>query len=149
MVLPQSDAATRVNPSPFDGLADIGMALGVAFQIQDDLLDLTGNQQVVGKPLRRDLELGKLTLPVIHHLATAPTATRARTLKLLDDADTMDQPTTKALLAALESTASLAHAQDKAKDLVAQAKRLLGELPPTPARALLLVMADQVVSRAA
>ena len=130
-------------------LADIGMALGVAFQIQDDLLDLTGNQQVVGKPLRRDLELGKLTLPVIHHLATAAPEVRARTLKLLDDAPTIDPATTRTLIEALESTASLAHAEDKAKDLVAQAKRLLGELPPTPARALLLVMADQVVTRAA
>ena len=51
-----------------DGLYDYGEKVGVAFQIVDDLLDLTGSQDTVGKTLGRDLEKGKLTLPVIHHL---------------------------------------------------------------------------------
>src|SRR5690606_5162929 len=51
-----------------DALYRYGMNLGTAFQIQDDLLDLVGEQRLVGKPLGRDLELGKLTLPLIHFL---------------------------------------------------------------------------------
>lgn len=129
--------------------ADFGIALGVAFQIQDDLLDLLGDQAVVGKPLQRDLELGKLTLPIIHHLGAASPARRARTLALLEDHGAFDGPSLRDLLEALASTGSIAHAQGKATELVAQAKNLLAEIPASPAKSLLLVMADQVVSRSA
>lgn len=129
-------------------LADFGMCVGVAFQIQDDLLDLTGNQTIVGKPLRRDLELGKLTLPVIHHLESADPMTRGRTLALLHDTDTFDTHAARELIEALNSTRSLAFAAAKAQELVNQAKHLLAPIAESPAKRLLLVMADQVVNRA-
>jgi octaprenyl-diphosphate synthase len=122
-----------------------GLKLGVAFQIQDDLLDLTGDQGIVGKPLRKDAELGKLTLPIIHHLATATTQQRAATLLLLDEFS----PTAgKRLLEALESTRSIDHAHAAARRLVEEAKSLLAPMPNTAAKHALLAMADQVVSRA-
>ncbi len=124
---------------------DLGMKLGIAFQIQDDLLDLTGNQSVVGKPLRKDVELGKLTLPVIHHLAVATPERRAGTLLLLED---FTPAAARKLADALESTNSLAHARGVAQSLVDEAKSLLSNLPPSPAKSLLLLMADQVVTRA-
>ncbi|MFN7022007.1 MAG: polyprenyl synthetase family protein [Phycisphaerales bacterium] len=127
---------------------DFGMALGVAFQIQDDLLDLTGNQKIVGKPLRKDLELGKLTLPVIHHLESASGTERARTLELLEATSGLDTGAVERLVAALERTRSLDFARQKARDLVGQAKSLLAPLTETPAKRLLLIMADQVVDRA-
>ncbi|RMH10881.1 MAG: polyprenyl synthetase family protein, partial [Planctomycetota bacterium] len=60
-----------------------GYALGVAFQIQDDLLDLTGHQGVVGKNVGKDAEKGKLTLPVIHHLAECDPQRRAESIAIL------------------------------------------------------------------
>lgn len=129
-------------------LGDFGMCVGVAFQIQDDLLDLTGNQAVVGKPLRRDIELGKLTLPVIHHLETADPVDRGGTLSLLRDTGAYDAASAGSLLAALEATRSLDHASAKAHELVGQAKSLIHPLPDSPAKRLLLLMADQVVGRA-
>src|SRR5690606_31029159 len=54
-----------------DRLATMGRQLGIAFQIQDDLLDLTGAEAVVGKSLGKDPEKGKPTLPVIFWLASA------------------------------------------------------------------------------
>lgn len=127
-------------------LSDLGLKLGVAFQIQDDLLDLTGNQAVVGKPLRKDIQLGKLTLPVIHHLATANPAQRGMTLALLED---FTPAAARALIEALDSTHSIAHARTTAQRLVSDAKALLDPLPDSYAKQLLLIMADQVVSRAA
>jgi octaprenyl-diphosphate synthase len=124
---------------------DFGMKLGVAFQIQDDLLDLTGDQGVVGKPLRKDAELGKLTLPVIHHLAAANPQRRAATLLLLED---FSPAAAKKLLEALDSTGSIDHAHAAARGLVSEAKSLLKSLPDSPAKATLMAMADQVVSRA-
>lgn len=128
-------------------LADFGMCIGVAFQIQDDLLDLTGKESIVGKPLQRDVELGKLTLPVIHHLETAGPLDRGRTLALLQDTDAFDAAPARSLVDALAATGSLDHAAAKAHELVAQAKNLLAPLPDSPAKRLLLVMADQVVGR--
>ena len=62
-----------------------GHTLGVAFQIQDDLLDLVGDQAVVGKSLGKDLDKGKLTLPVIDHLAHADQASRGLALRMIMD----------------------------------------------------------------
>ena len=52
-------------PSVVEGLASYGNAIGTAFQIVDDCLDLTGDEEEMGKSLGTDLEKGKLTLPVI------------------------------------------------------------------------------------
>ena len=62
-------------------LADYGRDLGVAFQIADDVLDLSGDACVAGKTLGTDLEQQKLTLPLIRALAELPAeeAERLRT----------------------------------------------------------------------
>jgi geranylgeranyl pyrophosphate synthase len=52
-----------------DALWDYGLNIGMAFQIVDDLLDFTGEEVVLGKPVGGDLREGKMTLPVIHLLA--------------------------------------------------------------------------------
>lgn len=60
-----------------------GLHLGIAFQVTDDCLDLTGSPERVGKTLGTDLAGGKWTLPVIHVLEHAPAAVRSRLLKAL------------------------------------------------------------------
>jgi octaprenyl-diphosphate synthase len=127
---------------------DFGLRLGVAFQIQDDLLDLTGNERIVGKPLQRDVELGKLTLPVIHHLTTAPAADRGRTLTLLSEQAAFDSHAAAELVTRLNNTGSIDFARTKAKELVEQAKHALDPLPDSAPKRMLMLMADQVVSRA-
>ena len=123
--------------------------LGVAFQIQDDLLDIAGDQRVVGKSLGKDMEKGKLTLPVIHHLATASPAARGITLALLGKPEHESLPGERAaLVQALESTGSIDHARRTAERLVEEAKRDLDTLAESAAKRMLLSMADAVVSRA-
>ncbi|MBA4027732.1 MAG: hypothetical protein C0475_01060 [Planctomyces sp.] len=144
-----------------DALHRFGLRLGVAFQIQDDLLDLTGLQSVVGKPMGKDVEKGKLTLPLIHHLAAAQPERRARTLRLIDDmtpqppqaplptqAHADAPPHLDALRAAMRQTDSIAHARAVAADLVERAKADLAALPDNAPRRLLAVMADAVITRA-
>ncbi len=63
-----------------------GRSLGTAFQIQDDILDLIGDPATVGKTLGSDIEKGKLTLPLIHFLRTAPAEHRALLRSLLETA---------------------------------------------------------------
>jgi octaprenyl-diphosphate synthase len=54
-----------------DALANYGHNLGMAFQITDDLLDFTGAENVLGKPIGSDIREGKVTLPLIHTLLSA------------------------------------------------------------------------------
>jgi len=63
---------------------DYGTDLGIAFQIADDVLDLVGDEQEVGKTLRSDLAEGKATLPLIQFLRSADPLHAGRIRKLLD-----------------------------------------------------------------
>jgi octaprenyl-diphosphate synthase len=131
-----------------------GRSIGSAFQVQDDLLDLLGTEQIVGKTLGRDLQKGKLTLPLIHHLATLNPNERARSLTLLEEAsethaaataDTASQ--TKTLISALKGTGSLEYAKTSAQSLVERAKSALLPLDDSPAEAVLQLLADAVLTR--
>jgi len=118
-----------------------GEAMGVAFQIQDDLLDLVGDQSVVGKSLGKDLDKGKLTLPVIYHLAESDAAARGTALGMIMDRDAVGLRQRLLVSGAVERTSGTA------RRLVEQGKAELPQLPNGPARDLLGVMADQVISR--
>jgi octaprenyl-diphosphate synthase len=56
------------SPEQEENLAQYGRDLGMAFQIVDDVLDLTASEDVLGKPVASDLREGKVTLAVIHAL---------------------------------------------------------------------------------
>jgi octaprenyl-diphosphate synthase len=129
-------------------LGRFGQRLGVAFQIRDDLLDLTGQESVLGKPVGKDLQMGKLTLPVIHHLTRADAPTRARTLQRLRRAAESRQASAE-LLDDLARTGSLEEAQRRSAALVEEARAELADLPDTTARRLLSAMANAVIHRSA
>lgn len=127
---------------------DFGAKLGVAFQIIDDLLDLIGDERTVGKTLGRDLDKGKLTLPLIRHLAFLGPAERERTIRALRHASGAANEASRAQIARdLEQTGSIAHARRIAQKLVDEAKDLLAGLPDSPARDSLLAMAEAVITR--
>ena len=56
----------NASPKEEQALADYGLALGLAFQMKDDLLDFTASEKALGKPVGLDLREGKLTLPIIY-----------------------------------------------------------------------------------
>lgn len=123
-----------------------GRQLGVAFQIQDDLLDLTGEESVVGKSVRKDLEKGKLTYPLIHHLAHADPRDRGRTLRLIGSPSRAED--TETLRGLLGQTGSMDATRETARRLVDEAKLALSPLPEGPGLDMLRLMADAVVDRA-
>ncbi len=135
-----------------DGLESFGRKLGIAFQIQDDILDLTGEEAVVGKSVGRDLAKGKLTLPMIYHLASTEGEDRGRTLDLLDDACAPGgggaEAAARRLADLLARSGAIAAARERAERLVAEAKEsLTATVPDSGARRHLLEAADAVVSR--
>ena len=127
-------------------LATYGDALGMAFQIVDDLLDWGGLSGEMGKNTGDDFRERKLTLPVIRAVAQADAEERAfweRTIAKGDQRDgDLDQA--KAILArhgALEATRTSALAY------AAEAKAAIGTLPPHELRSMLSDLADYVVAR--
>jgi len=128
-------------------LLGYGRAMGVAFQIQDDVLDLMGSEAQVGKSVGKDLEKGKLTYPLIHHLANADEAMTIRSLELIGLAEQKDRSGVPELTGAIRSTASIEATQTLAASYVERAKGALLELPESPGRQMLELMADAVIRR--
>jgi geranylgeranyl pyrophosphate synthase len=69
-------ALTGASASTVRQVTDFGWNVGMAFQIVDDCLDLTGEEQTVGKPLRADLEKGALSLPMVYLAQSLPAVQR-------------------------------------------------------------------------
>ena len=132
-----------------------GEKLGIAFQIVDDLLDLAGDEQTVGKSLGRDLAKGKLTLPLIRYLDEAG-EDRARAMRaLLDRCSEAAGPDESVpaelygqVVGLLQESDAMQQARDRAAQLVNDAAELVEKaLPESPARKTLLAMAQAVVTR--
>jgi octaprenyl-diphosphate synthase len=129
------------SPAVRDAMCRFGNLLGTAFQIQDDVLDITGDEAIVGKSLRRDLDSGKVTLPLIRYLAAADQAERTEVRRLFAQGRAE-----KLRLRLIEGSAVQA-ARGEAQRLVDQAKAELSALPTGAARDLLSTLADAVISR--
>lgn len=74
-------------------LRDFGLAIGTAYQIYDDCIDLVGEEKEFGKTLRTDLNRGKLTLPILNLLQGANEKQRAKLHKLLIQKEPIDLST--------------------------------------------------------
>ncbi|HUB23812.1 MAG TPA: polyprenyl synthetase family protein [Tepidisphaeraceae bacterium] len=125
-------------------LETYGLALGSAFQIQDDLLDILGDAATVGKTLGSDIQKGKLTLPMIHFLRSAPREHRTLLRSLLEgrDADKVER-----ICNLILPSKSVQYARQKAQELADRAGAALADLADSQPRRILQQMAQFVVSR--
>jgi octaprenyl-diphosphate synthase len=133
-----ADAATC------EALARYGYDLGIAFQIADDVLDLSGNEAVVGKSLGTDLSKQKATLPLIRLLDTVSAEDRASLVSLLSRSGNHHR---EALEPWLERSDALSYAREKAVWFTRQAGGELAALPATSACTSLRGLTDFVVTR--
>ncbi len=126
-------------------LLGFGTNLGIAFQIQDDVLDLTGTEDSVGKSVGKDLEKGKLTYPLIHHLVNTPS--KSRSIELITAISHSDQSGLPELIELVNQTESIAATQKMALSFVQGAKSNLALIPDNPGRPMLELIADAVIAR--
>lgn len=132
---------------------EFGRLMGTAFQIRDDVLDLTGDDGVVGKTLGRDLEKGKLTLPVIIALRSCGADARLALIESLeavrgDGMDHTGDPERVARIQGhLEASGALAKAERTVARLIQEAGDHLESLAPSPARELIALLAERTISR--
>ena len=129
-------------------LADYGHHLGIAFQVADDLLDYTAQTQALGKTAGADLREGKLTLPVIHALASADEADRRQMENVIADRN-FTETQFDSLVDLLGKYESLAYSAKKAAGHVTRAKAALERFSPSKARESLEMIADYALARRA
>ncbi|HET6576287.1 MAG TPA: polyprenyl synthetase family protein [Fimbriiglobus sp.] len=125
-------------------MAAFGRNLGIAFQIADDLLDLTGDETKAGKTLGTDLEQQKLTLPVIHALHRLPPAESDALREVLQSSDPDRQAKVAAVLA---GTGSVGFSRRRAEEFARNARSALECLPRSECRAILEQITDWSIRR--
>jgi len=127
-------------------LGEYGRNLGLAFQIVDDVLDLTAAEDILGKPVASDLREGKATLAVIHALERGTGADREaiRTVLAERSFSTVSHPQ---ILEILERHGSIAYAMDTACAYAEAARLSIADLPLTEAKRALLWVPGFVTSR--
>jgi octaprenyl-diphosphate synthase len=139
-------AVTNAPPEIEVSLGEYGRNLGLAFQIVDDVLDLTAAEDVLGKPVASDLREGKATLAVIHALERGTGADREAIRTVLNERafSTVSHPQ---ILEILERHGSIAYAMDTACAYAEAARLSIAELPMTEAKRALLWVPGFVTSR--
>lgn len=123
-----------------------GDALGVAFQIVDDLLDYGGSSAVIGKNTGDDFRERKLTLPVIRAVARADAGERAFWSRVIEKGDQREGDLEEAMRL-LDRHGALDSTRATALDWAARAKAALAALPAHDLRDMLAELADYVVAR--
>jgi octaprenyl-diphosphate synthase len=132
---------------PFeDTLGEYGRNLGLAFQIVDDVLDLTAKDDVLGKPAASDLREGKATLAVIHALERGTGADREAIRTVLADRSFARVAHTD-ILEILQRHGSLAYAMDTACAYAEAARQSINDLPENEYKRALLWVPGFVTSR--
>ena len=130
-----------------EALRAYGMSTGLAFQIQDDLLNLVGSKEAAEKDFRSDITEGKRTIIAVHALEHAPAAERDELLDILSTAQS-DPAMLERAVQIMQEAGSIDYARAYAIELAHKHQRDLEEaLPPSTARKLLLAMGDFFVSR--
>lgn len=127
-------------------LAEYGRCLGMAFQLIDDLLDYTGNEADVGKPVLNDLREGKLTMPLLLALPRASAAERERVAAVLREREFKSVQTSE-ILSIVDRYDGIPETRALARDYAGAARVALGAFPDSPAKEGLLLATESVIDR--
>ena len=127
-------------------LGAYGRAVGLAFQIVDDVLDLTATEEVLGKPVASDLREGKATLAVIHSADHGTAADRKAIRRVLDDRS-FENVSRQQIREILVRNGSVEYAMAAADRYAEQSRQALAPLADTEFKRALLWVPDFVVAR--
>ena len=133
-------------PEQEQGLAQYGRNLGMAFQIVDDVLDLTASENVLGKPVASDLREGKVTMAVIHALERCTPAERKAIETILRER-AFDGVTHAQILEILNRYGSLEAANARALQFAELARNAICSFPDSESKRALLWAPEYVVAR--
>ncbi|MEW5807134.1 MAG: polyprenyl synthetase family protein [Acidobacteriota bacterium] len=126
-------------------LEQFGMNFGIAFQLIDDLLDLTSDEKVLGKPAASDLKEGRLTLPLIYLLQIGILKHRKLITSILGGHDGEDS--LKDVIKIVGENGVIKRARDRAFYFAEKAKIYLEAFPHSDYRDALINLTDLIINR--
>src|ERR1019366_6448073 len=124
--------AGHADPGTVEKLGEYAWNLGMAFQLVDDVLDLTAREKTLGKPVGGDLREGKVTLPLVYALERCTPDEHAPF---------------KRILALLEKYQGIERVKDRAQAFTDKARQTIGEFPESPYQRALLAVTDLITER--
>jgi geranylgeranyl pyrophosphate synthase len=146
-----AETGAIIGGAPEDAISALrgyGDDLGLAFQIMDDVLDLTGGAEQLGKPAGHDLLQSTITLPVITYLQMVEVGgPEWREIQAIVDRSNQDDAFVAGVLDKIRSSGAVDKSLDRANSYIAQARGRLDVVPDTETRELLYELADQAVRR--
>ena len=128
-----------------DAMYEYGRLIGLAFQIQDDYLDLASDEETLGKPIGSDIAKGKMTIIAINGLASAGDDSE-KLLEILKD-DNNSQADIDTAIEILNNCGAIEYARNLALKSVDEAKEVLEILPDSSSKEVLCDIADFVLER--
>jgi len=127
-------------------LSSFGRKIGIAFQIRDDVLGITGEESEFGKPIGSDIREGKRTLPVIYALSKLPPA-KGKIVRNALGKGKISERKLREVVGLLEECGAIEYSSRLARKLVDEAKRELSVIEESRAKKTLLELADFVITR--
>lgn len=137
---------TQATPAQVEACGQFGLNLGMAFQISDDVLDVWGNPEMLGKPVGSDLRERKYTLPFLHAYQQSLKPQRNLVRQLLTQ-DPLESGAMQALVQWMDQNHSREHSMELAEKYVGQARAALQQTPAGATRTTLEELLDYVVKR--
>jgi len=129
-----------------EALASFGLSIGLAFQIQDDILGVTADEEKLGKPVGNDIVKGKKNLIAIKALETLKEKERKELLTILAKKSNTDTEINRAI-DLFQDSGSIDYCKKKAREYIKKSDSSLHELKDSTARKELKLIADYVVKR--
>jgi octaprenyl-diphosphate synthase len=127
-----------------NAMAEYGMRLGTAFQLIDDVLDLSGNSEDIGKNLGDDIAEGKPTLPLLYAMRHGDAKQNQLIRNAIEQGGLEDF---SAIIQAVEQTGALDYVRNIAKQEAELACKAIQHLPSTPQHQALIQLAEFSASR--
>lgn len=124
-----------------------GEALGMAYQVQDDTLDLIGDELALGKPVFTDLRGGKMSIVLIHCASRCSVDDRKFIFSLLNRSGPYTKDEISRLRGLIEVHGSLDYARERVLRYTRKAKGVLDSVPESRVRSFLLELTDYLATR--
>jgi octaprenyl-diphosphate synthase len=129
-----------------EALMRFGMRLGSAFQITDDTLDYVAKEEEFGKTIGKDLDEGKMTLPLIRTMKKCTPAEKNMIKRVIENGERADQEVAD-VVALIHRYDGINYSLNKAKSYIDAGKGFLKSFEDTEAKTALLTVADYIIER--
>jgi len=127
-------------------LAEFGTNLGMSFQIIDDLLDFTGDEKILGKPVLSDLNEGRVTLPLIYTLKNDNYKDRKLITSFLKEKNG-SKKYKEEISEIIQSNGALQYTQSTAREFSSKSKEIIQQFPKSIYRDTLTLFPDLILTR--